>query len=181
MEQPKEGGETKPAEAPAQAPVKTKPEVPQPNSEAGKDENEDKKVVEALENSNKALERAEHRIVELKRENDLLKKGGGEGDPELAEKVAKLETEIEALKQERVPKQEVDERDEELAKARKVNSELAAVIISKQTAGKGEGAGNNQDVIQPKMPEEYFAKTPQEIAILERRGIDPKTGKKKSS
>ncbi len=70
-----------------------------------------------------------------------------------------------------------------LANRKKIDSEnreLRESLRSKNTTGSGTGMGTNQDRPAP-VVEKAPQRTPQEMAILERRGIDPVTLKKKVS
>lgn len=173
-----EGVKVEDVKAPDVKPVEIKPEEKKPDAPAGEQKKEDG-AAEALQAAEKALGAAENRIVELKRQLKNSNKGG-EGNPDLEElrnSVQALTEEVEALKSARVPKEDADRTVEELQATRKKLSEVSAALVSKNTAGKGEGGGVNKDQIQPPTEEKPLAKTPEEVAILARRGLD-KFGKK---
>lgn len=181
----KEGGQKNPQEAPVEEPVKKNNEEKKPDAEAGqqkKDEDlKDNSSVEALKSANKALETAEKTIVSLKRE---LKKTGrnfneiSESNPDIAtlqESITSLREEIEILKTNK-PSEE-DTVVKELQETRKKLTEVSAALLSKNTAGKGDGEGGNKNPLMPIDEPKPLARTPAEIAILARRGLD-KYGKK---
>lgn len=167
------GGENKPAEAPAQEPVAETPNAPKETPNAGEE-----KTVEqqALNEAIKSLKAAEGRIVELKRENNRLKKAG-EINPESDDRIAQLEEQIGELRELITAKpSEEDKTVKELQESQRKISELSAALVHKNTVGKGT-EGGNANPLEPKVEPKPLATTPQEIAILAARGFD-KFGKK---
>lgn len=185
MTTPNEGVQNIPAEDPGQEPVvetaagaapeagqgeqpgsPNPPAVPEPAPEAV-----------ALAEAMQTLEAAEKRIVELKREL----KGRGEGEAAIPE-VGELQRQITELR-EKVTSLEsgkTTERDEDIEKlqaSRKKISELSAALVAKKTVARGTAGGNQAPLAPPEAEPRPLARTPEEIAVLARRGMD-RFGKK---
>ena len=92
------------------------------------------------------LQKAEHTIVELKKELKAKESAGDdqEGEEDLRQKIAELETKVENLSNQQVTASEHEQTVEELRKAQTRVGELSESLIAKSTITNS-GAGNNQD------------------------------------
>jgi len=137
-----------------------------------------KEVVDALDASDLALQKAEAEIVRLK------KQANKSGDPNANEdEISALKAEIEELKKRVITRDDADPLVQEIASVRKRNAEYRAALISKETRGSGTGQGSNQDAPAP--TDTKPTETDGERALRERmerrriaEGRDPKTGLK---
>ncbi|MFP5263739.1 MAG: hypothetical protein ACLGJB_17805 [Blastocatellia bacterium] len=92
------------------------------------------------------LQKAEHTIVELKKELKAKESAGDDqqGEQDLRQKIAELETKVENLSNQQVAASEHEQTVEELRKAQTRVGELSQSLIAKHTLPNS-GAGNNQD------------------------------------
>lgn len=127
-------------------------------------------VLAALEASDKALEKAEKKIVELKRQ---AKRAGEEGDDseqaELLERIAKLEGEIDSLKSGKVGEQ--DETQKELQAQRIANKELITALKAKNAMSIASDGANEDKPISKKESQGY---SDADMALIQRHKLDPK-------